>query len=107
MLYLLEQVRVEVGRGKRYEPGQYTVGTDIDPSAPVYPIRGSQVTYSCWRRERSEELRGDPNRNCTAFDEPKAEGICYTTSFGQLTCGMSNNPPLSMRDWRRDVTPPR
>lgn len=102
-LHLLDQVRVEVGRGKRYEPGQYTVGTDLDPTAPVYPIRGSQITYSCYRRASSEH----PDRNCTAVDETTATGICYTTSFGQLSCSMTNSPPVSIREWRYDVAPPR
>lgn len=102
VLFLDDSVRVQVGRPRPYNHG--TDGyQDIDVRRPIYPIRGSFVRYQCTRRDWV--LTGqDPNRNCDAYPESDAEGICYATTFGDLWCAMSS----TRRDEvRRNVAPPR
>lgn len=103
LLYLVEQVSVQVGRGRQF---QYATDAfkDVDPTAPVYPIRGSFVQYQCSLREHERAMGNDPNTNCTARPEPRASGICFTTTFSDLRCTLlDTSAPLD----RTRVAPPR
>src|SRR5690348_6662554 len=44
-LYLLENVKVEIGKARPYQPTDKA--NKLDPSKPVYPIRGSFDKYQC------------------------------------------------------------
>ena len=63
-LYLVENVKVEVGGGISYAAimGQYSLD-QIDVKYPVYPIRGSFLKYQCQDPETA--YVGPPNTNCT------------------------------------------
>ena len=101
-LTLDDVARVEVGRARAYQHGTDSY-QDIDVRRPLYPIRGSFVRYLCTRRDWV--LTGqDPNRNCDAYAMAEAEGVCYTTTFGDLWCGLSGT---GASDVRRNVAPPR
>ncbi len=103
LLYLVEDVRVQVGRGR---PFQYRSDAfpDVDPTALVYPIRGSFVQYQCSTRRHEQAMGNDPNTNCTARPAPSASGVCFTTTFGDLRCTLLDvNAPSG----RRNAAPPQ
>ena len=89
LLYLVENVKVSVGGSRAYNSFSDSYATSIDTNAPVYPIRGSLDKYQC------DKVSSDnAKRNCTLYHEPKAEGKCYKTTFGDWYCSMhdlSNN----------------
>ncbi len=100
-LYLVENVKVEVGGGTPYAAirGQRSL-EEIDVKYPVYPIRGSLLRYQCQNRLTAARV---PDANCNTYNEPKATGYCYKTTFGDWRCYM-NDPD---RDVRHDVPPPK
>jgi hypothetical protein len=102
-MWLYQNVSVQVGRGRPFQMGTDAF-EDVDPSAAVYPIRGSFVQYMCGRR--STVLYGqDPNKLCFHEDEPNASGLCYTTTFGDLRCTLDDlNAQL---DTQHPLPPPR
>ncbi|MGI8467905.1 MAG: hypothetical protein ACR2N3_05580 [Pyrinomonadaceae bacterium] len=90
-LYLVENVKVTVGGGRPYNSFSDSYATSIDTTAPVYPIRGSLDKYQC---DKVSAYMDNAKRNCTLYHEPKAEGKCYKTTFGDWYCSMhdlSNN----------------
>jgi hypothetical protein len=88
-LWLNEDVEIEIGRERPYNPGADRYRDDIDPAEPVYPIRGSYTVYSCKAifYGESETARG----NCQVMPTPNATGVCYKDSFGDWHCRMG--PP--------------
>ena len=95
LLYLIENVRVQVGRGRPFQM-RTDAYKDVDPSGTIYPIRGSFTKYQCSLRSHEQAMGSDPNTNCTASAKPSASGVCYTTTFGDLRCDMYDiNAPLS------------
>jgi hypothetical protein len=88
-LYLLENVKAEIGKGRPYVYTDY--GHKLDPSKPVYPIRGSFDKYQCTALNPKIGMKGrNPGDNCSIYPQPKAEGICYTTTFGEWDCLMQD-----------------
>lgn len=79
-LYVVENVKVEVGGGIPYAAimGQRSL-SEIDVKHPVYPIRGSLLRYQCQNRLTAARV---PDANCNTYNEPKAKGYCYKTTFG-------------------------
>jgi hypothetical protein len=73
-LYLVENVKVEVGDGMSYAGirGQYSLN-QIDVNHPVYPIRGSLVKYQCYE-ENPDYSHSMPGKNCNKTIQPKATG---------------------------------
>ncbi len=87
-LYLIEDVSVQVGAGVPYNPRTYVNATDIDVSVPVYPIRASFRQYQCSPVYENKENYGT---NCTVYNQPKATGVCYKTTFADWYCGASDS----------------
>jgi hypothetical protein len=88
-LYLLESVTVEIGKGRPYQPTD--LSHKLDPSKPVYPIRGSYEKYQCDALNPKIRMKGrNPGDNCSMYPNPKATGICYSTTFGEWDCVMSD-----------------
>ena len=83
-LYLAEDVKVEIGKGRPFESGDGS--GDIDTHELVYPIRGSYNWYLCYPIT-SVNTAG---KNCVKFGQPNAEGLCYKTTFGDWRCSMSD-----------------
>lgn len=100
-LYLVENVKTEVGGGISYAAimGQRSL-SEIDVKHPVYPIRGSLLRYQCQNRLTAARVA---DANCNTYNEPKATGYCYKTTFGDWRCYM--NDPNSTT--RFDVPPPK
>lgn len=104
-LYLVENVKVEVGGGIPYAAiiGHRSF-SEIDVKHPVYPIRGSLLRYQC--QDPKTAYVGPPNTNCTTYNEPKAKGYCYKTTFGDWRCYMSDTSDIK-ENYRRGVAPPK
>ena len=106
-LYLVENVKVnEVGGGIPYQAirGQYS-WDQVDVNYPVYPIRGSLVSYQC--RNLVNEYVGPPDANCATSNEPNASGHCYKTTFGDWKCFMSDPALMERGNYRTGVAPPK
>lgn len=105
-LYLVENVKVEVGGGTSYAAirGQYSLD-QIDVRVPVYPIRGSFLKYQCQDPETA--YVGPPNTNCVTYNNPKATGYCYKTTFGDWKCNMADTSATDKENYRAKVAPPK
>lgn len=108
-LYLVDQIEVTgVAKGRPYNPIEDRNMSDIDIEAPVHAIRGHYVKYQC-DHINSAQLRsvGFPDntgKNCRAYDQPQASGLCYKNTFGDWTCSMIDVDHNSIA--RSDVGPP-
>ena len=95
-IYLLEQVRVQMGSAQSYNEKTHVFLTGVDTTAKVYPIRGSQTSYRCIRTKD-----GGVGTNCVTVAGPNAQGYCWPTTFGTWDCIFSgpdstpvpNQPP--------------
>lgn len=103
-LYLVESVKVEVGGGVPYDP---TLGAfdSINVRVPLYPIRGSLLRYQC--KDLETEHVGPPDTNCNTYNNPKATGYCYKTTFGDWKCNMADRSANEKENFRRGVAPPK
>jgi len=86
-LYLITDLNLQMGAPRKIIPTSDTYH-DIDPNAPVYPIRGSFTRYQCSRQFNIDASHSNLGKNCNAQPQPKAEGICYRTTFGDWSCKM-------------------
>ncbi len=80
--WLLENVTVQIGVGRPAHEGY----TDLDPSKPVYPIRGRFTRYSC--TDVKQYPAATPG--CTVDEMTFPAGLCYQTTFGDWRCKMEN-----------------
>jgi hypothetical protein len=108
-LYLFENVKVEIGKGRTLQGGGMSGGSDanmhdIDPSFPVYPIHGSFEMYRCSTPDRGVKA----GQNCSLSTIPQSSGACYKTTFGDWTCNMaSDNPSADIVQTGRKLPGPR
>ncbi len=103
-LYLVENLNsVQVGGGIPYAAimGQRSL-SEIDVKHPVYPIRGSYLKYQC-----RIEYTGTPDTNCSTYNQPKATGYCYKTTFADWRCHMSDSAGNNGENIRHGVAPPK
>ena len=91
LLYLVTDVVVEVGKGRPFNPATDSF-TSVDPSQPVYPIRGSYVGWQC---AVVGQINGAPGKNCARNEALKVGGVCYKDTFGDwhatLCCALGSN----------------
>lgn len=83
-VYRTFNVKVQVGKPRAYAVGD-PGGNDIDPSAPVYPIRGSQTDAVC---SPISDYMKNAGKNCAEFDQT-TDGRCFQTPFGDWKCTWS------------------
>lgn len=104
LLYLVENVKVEVGGGVPYDP---TLGAfeSINVRVPLYPIRGSLLKYQC--KDLVTEHIGPPDTNCNTYNNLKATGYCYKTTFGDWKCAMADRSSNEKENFRKNVAPPK
>ena len=90
-LYLVENVSVEVGKGRPFRPLSEPFGSDIDQKFPVYPIRSAFKQYQCGHQyiDPASPLY-NVGKNCTISNELKAEGKCVKTTFGDWRCDITS-----------------
>ncbi len=103
-LYLVENVKLEVGGGVPYHP---TLGAfdAVNVRVPLYPIRGSYLKYQCLDPET--EYVGPAGKNANTYNNPKATGYCYKTTFGDWRCNMADPNSTSKENFRKNVAPPK
>lgn len=46
-------------------------------------------------------------KNCTSYDQPKAEGVCWKTTFGDWGCNMNDLNHSGSQHQKRNVAPPQ
>jgi hypothetical protein len=93
-MVLVTNVRVEVAPARGFNPKTDAAHPGIDPKQPVFDIRGSFTHYDC-RQPASADNPFARTHNCSTFDEPAAQGICFKNTFGDWHC--------MMRDLRADI----
>ncbi len=84
-LNLLDNIKLELGSSRPYQPRTDSY-PDIDVRSPIYPIRGSYTTYTIDKLYSNGENRG---KNCDIYQNRPFTGVCYRTTFGDWSCGIS------------------
>jgi hypothetical protein len=83
--FLATDVVVQMGSPKPYNPGVDNYLDDIDPSAPVYPLRGSSTGWAC-----TPVNPYNKDKNCSkSFGGEVGKGACWHTQFGEWRCLMT------------------
>ena len=103
-LYLVENVRVQVGVGRPYNPNMDINVPNMDVRFPIYPIRGSLTKYQC-KDPKLDYIRV-PGKTCARYEMPKATGFCYRTTFGEWRCHMTDFSNLN-ENYFPDEAPPK
>jgi hypothetical protein len=105
-LYLIENLTLQVGKG--HPPGdEMSYEADLDWDSLVFPIRGSFTQYQCKPLNADRAFGGmfyNVGTNCSAYDQPHANGKCFKTSFGEWRCELIDN--LANFNWGRHNVPP-
>ena len=100
LLYLVQDVTVQVApKGRRYNP--LAPIPNVDTAHLIYDIRGSLLLYQC---SEISSILANAGKNCQTYNQPKAQGACWKTSFGDWVCHLSDN---QTRDRQSGVAPPR
>jgi hypothetical protein len=87
-LFLVTNVKVQVAPTS-HPPNQFVkeMKGDLDPSQPVWDIRGSLTQYQC--SATSPALNPFARtHNCVSREIPTASGYCYRNTFGDWHCAM-------------------
>lgn len=103
-IYLIENLTIQVGAARKaLSSDSYH---DLDPNAMVYPIRGSFTRYQCSKVFNIDSSHTNVGTNCAAYPQPRAEGTCYRTTFGDWQCKMFDRVTDSSTA-RMHVPPPK
>ena len=90
-LFLVANVKVQVAPVAH--PPNQTIreinASDLDPSQPVWDIRGSLTQYQC-SQTASWDNPYARTHNCTVEDHPTATGYCFKNTFAEWHCVMSD-----------------
>ncbi len=87
--FLATNVEVELGSPRAYDRRIDDHWDAIDPSAPVYPVRGSSVGYTC-----IESNPINQGKNCQkSYGGRLGQGACWHTSFNEWRCAMTIGGP--------------
>jgi hypothetical protein len=99
-LYLVEDVTVQVApKGRPYNP--LAPIPEVDTTHPIFDIRGSLRLYQC---EEIYSSRSNAGKNCIVYEQPKAKGACWKTTFGDWVCNLAD---MDSRDRTPGVAPPK
>lgn len=83
---LTDQVKVQPGRARAYDPRTDANHQGIDVKAEVIPIRGSQNDYVC--EPVTGLARTKTGRNCSIFVARHSLGTCWRSKSGRWQCEM-------------------
>ena len=86
-LFFVDDVKVQVGAGRRYNPREDINFSGIDTKFLIYPIRGSYKSYQCTKIFPDQT---NLNRNCNLTNNPNATGACYKKEFGEWRCMLTD-----------------
>jgi hypothetical protein len=99
-VYLVQDLSVQVApKGRPYNPLAPIANIDIDH--PIFDIRGSLLLYQC---QEIYSDRSNAGKNCNAYNQPKAQGACWKTTFGDWVCHLTDS---TTRDQKSHVAPPQ
>jgi len=101
-LLLYENVQAEVGKSRPFSARADSGAGEIDPSQPVYPVRGTWDAYTCWEPTHN----GTVGKNCNMRKATPFAGACYRTTFGDWSCRVRNTS-WDLSDSKAGVPPPR
>ncbi len=87
MVILIQDVKVQLGGPRSFGEAADTGLQDLDVSAKIIPLRGSQTMYQC-----GEVRFYGKGTQCSAFLYPKSEGRCWKTKFGDWKCNLAGGP---------------
>jgi len=99
-LLLYENVQVEIGKSRPYSSGADSGAGEIDPSQPVYPVRGTYDAYNCW----IPKYNGTTGKNCNVQKAAPFAGACYKTTFGDWSCRV-RVPTFPAPEWQHTCLP--
>lgn len=85
-IYLMQDIRTEVGGTRPFNSFADGYATDIDASANVLPIRGSMSVYTCGAI--SDMGISNRGKNCVVERSSDAKGGCWRTTLKTWTCSM-------------------
>jgi hypothetical protein len=86
---LVQDVKLEIGKSRKFVYQTDAGLTGIDLNAPVYPLQGSYTSYLC----KTITNQTPAGKNCIKSVVPAASGWCYRNSFGDWMCRMQGAPP--------------
>ena len=75
MIYLFENVHVQMGGSRPYAYNTDSTFSSIDTTSEVYPIRVTEDQLSC-----------TGEATCLTKHADNSEGSCYKTTFGDWQC---------------------
>ncbi len=101
-LYLAEDLTLQLGGAVPYNALNFPYAHDIDPKAPVYPIRASYKSYQC---SAISEIMQNKGYNCNIYPRPQATGVCLKTTFGDWSC-MITSADLDVLKGEHNMPPP-
>jgi hypothetical protein len=85
-LYLVTDVKIDVAsRSRPFNPVTDTTSA-IDPTQPVYNIRGSYAKYQCMTPGAGGGGTYPIGKNCNRYDLSNAVGMCYKDTFSDWHC---------------------
>jgi len=86
---LIQDIKLEIGKSRKFVYQTDAGLTGIDLDAPVYPLQGSYTSYLC----KTITNQTPVGKNCVKSAVPEASGWCYRNSFGDWKCRMQGAPP--------------
>jgi len=88
-LFLMQNVKVQMGSARSYQPEVDSNLAEIDTAAQVYMISGSLTVYWC-----SQATAMTPaGSGSTVSPTPYAIGKCWRTTFGDWKCNLAGTAP--------------
>lgn len=89
-LWLMEDFTVKIGAARAHQGiNELMSMPDSDTAKPVHSLRGAWTWVACRDPQALTRSGGDPARNCSHARVEKAEGACWTTTFGTWRCNMT------------------
>ncbi|MHC5860592.1 hypothetical protein [Nostoc sp.] len=86
--------RTDLKFNRRHGGEHLSINTD----QPVYDIRGSYTSYSCFEIKRYHPVR----KNCIVYQFSNSSGICFRNTFGDWHCRMIG----SLKEIGQHLPPP-
>jgi hypothetical protein len=86
-LRLMQDVEVEVGAPRSYQPELDKSLKEIDVRAPIYPVSGSLTWYDCGPVDGPDAMY-KAGKSCTVSTMPQGNGKCWKTISGGWKCNL-------------------
>jgi hypothetical protein len=87
---LMQNVNVQLGAPRAFQPDTDGKLQQIDIQAPVFPLTGSMTAYMCNSVAFGLYHAGS---NCTVTPMQQGAGVCWRTTFGDWKCNLAGPTP--------------